>query len=72
MNTDYKILAKVIMNRLMNILDQIVEQEQTCAIKGRVMWDNLCVFRDIITSNTEKDFYIIGLDKKKEVDIFIC
>ena len=49
-------------------IDQIVEQEQTCAIKGRVMWDNLCIFRDILTSNTEKDFYILGLDQKKAFD----
>lgn len=69
MNTDYKILAKVIMNRLMNILDQIIEQEQTCAIKGRVMWDNLCIFRDIITSDAVKDCYIIGLDQKQAFDL---
>ena len=68
MNVDYKILAKVLMNRMMTVLDKIIQQEQTCAIKGRIMMDNLCTFRDIISSQDEKNFYIIGLDQKKAFD----
>uniref|UniRef100_A0A3P9D1H4 Reverse transcriptase domain-containing protein n=1 Tax=Maylandia zebra TaxID=106582 RepID=A0A3P9D1H4_9CICH len=41
MNVDYKIFAKIIMSRLEDVLDIIIEKEQTCAIKGRLMWDNL-------------------------------
>uniref|UniRef100_A0A668V2D4 Reverse transcriptase domain-containing protein n=1 Tax=Oreochromis aureus TaxID=47969 RepID=A0A668V2D4_OREAU len=37
MNVDYKIFAKIIMTRLENVLDIIIEKEQTCAIKGRLM-----------------------------------
>ena len=69
MNTDYKILAKIIINRLNNILDQIIDKEQTCAINGRVMWDNLSILREIIHKpDSEKKFYIIGLDQKKAFD----
>lgn len=50
MNVDYKILAKIIMNRLEDILDKIIVKEQTCAIKGRQMWDNLCTLREVIYS----------------------
>uniref|UniRef100_A0A3Q4G728 Reverse transcriptase domain-containing protein n=1 Tax=Neolamprologus brichardi TaxID=32507 RepID=A0A3Q4G728_NEOBR len=48
MNVDYKSFAKIIMNRLEAVLDIITEKEQTCAIKGRMMWDNLCILREII------------------------
>ena len=68
MNTDYKILATIITNRMKDILEEIIEKEQTCAIKGRVMWDNLCSLRELLYK-TEQDFYIIGLDQKKKPSI---
>ena len=44
MNVDYKILAKITMKRLNNVLEIIIgkEKEQTCTTKGHLMWDNLC------------------------------
>lgn len=68
MNADYKILAKIIMNRLEGVLEKIVEKEQTCAIKGRVMWDNLGMLREIITNPGKEEFFIISLDQKKAFD----
>uniref|UniRef100_A0A3Q1K7F4 Reverse transcriptase domain-containing protein n=1 Tax=Anabas testudineus TaxID=64144 RepID=A0A3Q1K7F4_ANATE len=69
MNTDYKILAKIIMNRLNYVLDEIIDKEQTCAVKGRVMWDNLCILREILNKPDEsKGFFILGLDQKKAFD----
>lgn len=41
MNVDYKIFAKIISNRISDVLDCGIMEEQTCVIKGRVMWDNL-------------------------------
>ena len=70
MNVDYKILAKIIMNRLNNILISFIEREQTCAIKGRYMWDNLGVLRDIIEINDGTEgFFVISLDQKKAFDL---
>uniref|UniRef100_A0A6Q2XJZ7 Reverse transcriptase domain-containing protein n=1 Tax=Esox lucius TaxID=8010 RepID=A0A6Q2XJZ7_ESOLU len=68
MNLDYKIFAKVVMNRLNDVLENIIEKEQTCAIKGRLMWDNLCLIREIIYSPNVVDVFIIGLDQKKAFD----
>uniref|UniRef100_A0A3B1KB03 Reverse transcriptase domain-containing protein n=1 Tax=Astyanax mexicanus TaxID=7994 RepID=A0A3B1KB03_ASTMX len=42
MNLDYKIYAKVLMNRLSDVLDIIIVKEQTCAVKRRLIWDNIC------------------------------
>ena len=39
LNTDYKILSKILTNRISNVLDKIVPIEQKCGIKGRKMTD---------------------------------
>jgi Reverse transcriptase (RNA-dependent DNA polymerase) len=41
LNTDYKILSKVLTNRLKIIAKTIIGQEQTCRIAGRSIFDNL-------------------------------
>ena len=68
MNIDYKIFAKIIVNRLNNDLENIIEKEQTCAIKGRLMWDNLAVLRDITSGEVKEEFFIINLDQRKAFD----
>ena len=68
MNIDYKILAKIIVNRLEKDLEDIIEKEQTCAIKGRLMWDNLATLRDITGGGIKEGFFIISLDQKKAFD----
>lgn len=70
MNVEYKILAKILMNRLDTVLDKIINIEQTCAIKGRNMWDNLCIIRELVTQKhlNVPGFFIVALDQKKAFD----
>ena len=65
-NIDYKIFAKILMTRMGAVLDEIIEKEQTCAIKGRNMWDNLSTIREIIAN--EQNFFLVGLDQKRAFD----
>ena len=67
-NIEYKIFAKVIMIRLNAVLNKVIEKEQTCAIKGRVMWDNLHNIREMITECHRPGFFIVGFDQKKALD----
>ena len=49
LNVDYKILTKILTNRLSNFLHKIVPEEQKCGVKGRKMNDvirNLASYRD--------------------------
>lgn len=48
MNLDYKIFAKIIMNRMSEVLDGIISMEQTCTVKGSLMWDNLNSLRELV------------------------
>uniref|UniRef100_A0AAX7UBY7 Reverse transcriptase domain-containing protein n=1 Tax=Astatotilapia calliptera TaxID=8154 RepID=A0AAX7UBY7_ASTCA len=68
MNVDYKIFSKIIMSRLEDVLDIIIEKEQTCAIKGRLMWDNLSMLREIIYNGKDSELCILGLDQRRAFD----
>ena len=46
LNTDYKILAKVLANRLGKVLPSIIHPNQTCSVKSRLIFDNLNLIRE--------------------------
>uniref|UniRef100_A0A3B1JTZ5 Uncharacterized protein n=1 Tax=Astyanax mexicanus TaxID=7994 RepID=A0A3B1JTZ5_ASTMX len=71
MNMDYKVFAKIIANKIEEHLGMIVDDEQSCAIKGRYMWDNLNTLREIILTKQESHFYLIALDQKKSLRPYI-
>ena len=70
LNYDYKILTKVLANRLQTSLTDIISTEQTAAIKGRSIIENLQLNRDIITfaNINELEASIITLDQEKAFD----
>ena len=49
LNIDYKILTKILANRVKEVLPKIIDQDQACGIKGRSIHDHL----EILTSLTE-------------------
>ena len=51
---DYKILTKMLANRLRKILPDIISEEQNCSIPKRTIFNNLFLARDIIRYNKEK------------------
>ena len=64
---DYKILTKILANRLKNILPHIISQEQNCSIPNRNIFNNIFLIRDAIRYNKEKNthFYIMQVDQEK-------
>lgn len=48
LNTDFKILAKVLANRLKKVLPQIITTNQAYSIIGREITDMVCNIRDKI------------------------
>uniref|UniRef100_A0A8B9HSV8 Reverse transcriptase domain-containing protein n=1 Tax=Astyanax mexicanus TaxID=7994 RepID=A0A8B9HSV8_ASTMX len=69
LNMDYKILAKIMANRISQYTEEIIEHEQTCAMKGRFMWDNLGILKSILNSKSDKDIFVVSLDQKKAFDL---
>lgn len=48
LNIDCKIISKVITNRLGTILSSIIGNDQTSAVKGRSIFDNIHLLRIVI------------------------
>lgn len=71
LNTDYKILAKLIANRLKLVMPNIIGQTQTCTILDRSINYNCALIRDIIAfSQREKiPLGLISLDQEKAFDM---
>ena len=51
---DYKMLTKILANRLKYILPDIISTEQNCSIPNRTIFDNLFLIRDIISYTKKK------------------
>ena len=62
---DYKVLTKILANRLKYILPDIISTEQNCSIPNRTIFDNLFLVRDIITYTKQKNnyFYLLQIDQ---------
>ncbi len=48
LNTDYKILTKVLANRIKEVVGSIVSPSQAYSIKGRDITDTICTIRDVV------------------------
>lgn len=68
--TDYKILSKVLSNRLKGFIDLVIGTDQSYCVPDRSMLDNLFLMRDIFDICTLYDFNIgiISLDQEKAFD----
>ena len=67
LNTDLKILAKILANRFQTILPSLICPEQTCDIKGRTIQDCLHLVRTIV-EKLDGNAGLINLDQSKAFD----
>lgn len=70
LNTDYKILATVMALRLRPTLPSIIDEDQTCGIPERTIFDNILRVRDLakMASDRSTNLILIGLDQEKAFD----
>ena len=47
LTADYKIIAKVLANRLKNVMKSLIHPDQACSVSGRSSEDNATLLRDI-------------------------
>ncbi|HEY9833652.1 MAG TPA: reverse transcriptase domain-containing protein, partial [Stenomitos sp.] len=83
LNTDYKLMASVLADRLKKSLVDAIQPHQKGGVPGRLLVDNLCLYRDVIqyaderTSRERQAFpsptgpkaAIIGVDLAKAYDL---
>ena len=70
LNIDYKIISKTITNRLGKVLPKIIGIDQTCSVKGRSIFDNLHLIRNVMDYVDQKNLTasFICLDQEKAFD----
>ena len=45
---DYRLLSRVLANRLGTVIDQIIDRTQTYCVPGRFIVDNVSLIRDVL------------------------
>jgi len=70
LNVDYKILARIMSNRIKTVLPKIISREQSACIMGRDISDTICSIRDIIhlVENEKMEGYLVKIDQQKAFD----
>lgn len=71
LNTDYKLLTKIIANRIMTILDKVVGPGQVACMKNKSCIDNLKNIRRLVTRSQENKRvkgFLVSLDLQKAFD----
>ena len=63
LNIELKILARVLANHLQIVISDLIGPEQTYAVKGRSIQDNLDLIREVLEDGTEAA--LISLDQSK-------
>ena len=73
LNTDYKILAKVINSMIAPVLSDFVFPTQTCSVRGRTINDNTILLRDLIFHASTMPEAVrpcfVSLDQRKAFDM---
>ena len=70
LNVDYKIISKVIANRLKYVMDKIISKEQYCGVPGRTIVHCNNTLRDLINyvNNNNLQVGLLNLDWSKAFD----
>ena len=70
LNVDYKICSKALANRLAKVLSSIINEDQTCSVPGRTIFENLALFRDVLdhVNITNETGILVSLDQEKAFD----
>ncbi|KAK3514475.1 hypothetical protein QTP70_018692, partial [Hemibagrus guttatus] len=68
--TDYKVMSKALANRLRDIMDSVIQTDQTYCVPNRSIIDNVSLIRDIldVSRSLAVDLGLISLDQEKAFD----
>ena len=70
LNVDYKIITKILANRISKTLPHIIHEDQTCNIEHRSIQHSLSIIRDMISyaNTTQEKITLLSLDQMKAFD----
>ena len=70
LNVDYKLCARSLAGRILNVLHHMIAPDQTCGVRGRFIGENVALLRDVIhyASESGTPAAILSLDQEKAFD----
>jgi exonuclease III len=71
LNVDYKILTKVLVNRVKPVMSSVVDSDQCCSVPGRSSEDNATILRDItdyLEVHERQACAFLSMDQEKAFD----
>lgn len=70
LNVDYKLCSKALTNRLAKILPLVINEDQSCSVPGRTIFDTLSLLRDTLdhVNITNEPGILVSLDQEKAFD----
>uniref|UniRef100_A0A7N8WYI6 Reverse transcriptase domain-containing protein n=1 Tax=Mastacembelus armatus TaxID=205130 RepID=A0A7N8WYI6_9TELE len=68
LNTDYKILARILATRLQAVAGEVVSKSQTYSIPGRSIADSILTVRSILSKMTGEGGILLSIDLEKAFD----
>jgi len=70
LNVDYKLCARTLAGRLLQVIHFVVYSDHTCGIPGRYIGTNVSLLRDIVDLSSELQIpaAILSLDQEKAFD----
>lgn len=67
----YKIISKILANRLVEVLDSVINQSQSAFVRGRLIFDNIMLSHELIKGYQRKQISprcMIKIDLQKAYD----
>ncbi|PFX27102.1 Transposon TX1 uncharacterized 149 kDa protein [Stylophora pistillata] len=70
LNVDYKLAARTIAGRLLDVIHLIVNCDQTCGVPGRYIGENVALLKDVVThaESSGTPIAVLSLDQEKTFD----
>lgn len=67
---EYRLLSKVLANRLSKVLEEVIDPDQTDCVPGRLIYDNISFIRDILEIGKllNLNFGLVSVDQEKAFD----
>ena len=70
---DYKMCLKSIAYQLAKVFSSIINEDQTCSVPGRTIFENLALFLDVLghVNITDETSILVSLDQEKALIVLI-
>jgi hypothetical protein len=67
---DYKIVSRVLVGRILKVIEHVINVNQTSTVPGRSVTNNMTTIRDVMSfySEMNRNLYVLTVDQAKAFD----